>query len=420
SEVNFISKVIDTIDCTLDRKLVCTASNLTGIEVRAKAINSWLKSEQSGDNFLAICGMGGGGKTTLAQHIYNSNKHSFDASSFLQDIRRDEKQPNDFLGLQKKLLTDILGYKNITISNVCEGTRKIEDALQMKKVLIILDDIVEDDDLADLLGTKAFYTQSKIIITTRRLDISAWFGFKSWRCRVHKLELLNDYESLTLFCYHAFGSKIPMEGFEDLAIELAGYCEGNPLALKVLGSSLFVSVKDTWTRTSMIEVWRSRENSLNSFKGDLDSKVQGVLKKSFDSLPLSSHRELFLHIACFFVGEYENEVVAILDDDYHAKFGIMTLINRCLLTVSTGGTLPRKLIMHQLLQDMGRKIVYEESKDPAKRSRVWHDDESYRLLSKRHGSDTIEGLALDMQKVDQRMRSEVDVFRTAGISNYGV
>ncbi|GJZ65092.1 hypothetical protein Tco_0621788, partial [Tanacetum coccineum] len=118
---------------------------------------------------------------------------------------------------------------------------------------------------------------------------------------------------------------------------------------------------------------------------------------------------------CFFVGEYENEVVAILDDDYHAKFGIMTLINRCLLTVSTGGTLPRKLIMHQLLQDMGRKIVYEESKDPAKRSRVWHDDESYRLLSKRHGSDTIEGLALDMQKVDQRMRSEVDVFRTAGI-----
>ncbi|KAL8239809.1 hypothetical protein R6Q59_016376 [Mikania micrantha] len=83
-------------------------------------------------------------------------------------------------------------------------------------------------------------------------------------------------------------------------------------------------------------------------------------------------------MACFFVGEDEEDMISILEEDLYAKSGIMTLIDRCLITVSPGG----ELMMHQLLQDMGKRIVYDESKFPAKRSRVWHDDESYRVLIK--------------------------------------
>ncbi|GJY99904.1 TMV resistance protein N-like protein, partial [Tanacetum coccineum] len=88
--------------------------------------------------------------------------------------------------------------------------------------------------------------------------------------------------------------------------------------------------------------------------------------------------ELFLHISFYFVGEYADDIVTILEHDWHAKAGIMTLINRCLLTVSTSN----KVMMHQLLQEMGRQIVREESKDPTKRSRVVQDDESYHVLAK--------------------------------------
>nr|GFB29165.1 TMV resistance protein N-like [Tanacetum cinerariifolium] len=176
SETDFIAKVVDTIDCTLDWKLVSTLAHLIGIETRGESITSWLNDEQPSENFLANCGMGGGGKTTLAQHVYNSNKHKFELSSFLQDIGRDHRQPHDLLGLQKQLLTDIIRGKNIRVSNVSEGTSKIEETLQTRKVLIILDDIVENDELAALLGKKGVHTQSKIIITTRRLDIYAWFG----------------------------------------------------------------------------------------------------------------------------------------------------------------------------------------------------------------------------------------------------
>ncbi|KAI3805403.1 hypothetical protein L1987_27753 [Smallanthus sonchifolius] len=314
---------------------------------------------------LAICGMGGSGKTTLAKYIYNSNKQSFESSSFLEEI---EKQTDGLLGIQKQLLREISGNNNMIISgnnimiyNVSEGTRQIEKAIQRKRVLIVVDDIDDPDKLSTLFGTNVFPTQSKIMITTRLLNIDTWFGSISWRCHVHKVELLNCHESLELLSCHTFGSKTPMKGFK----ELARYCEGNPLALKVLGSSLCVRAEDLWTRNSMEEIWRSRMNSLYSLKGVIDYKIQGVLQRSFESLPCDSHKELFLHIACLFVGEYASRVEKILENDCYTKTGIKTLVNRCLLTKSRDNG---RLGMHKLLQDMARKIVREESKDPAKRS----------------------------------------------------
>ncbi|GKA28174.1 TMV resistance protein N-like protein [Tanacetum coccineum] len=404
SETDFITQIVHTIDTKLDLKLVSTPAHLTAIETRAEVINSWLKNEQSNSNVLAICGMGGIGKTTLSQYIYNSNKQKYESSSFLEEIGKHCQQPLGLLGLQKLLLTHILGGNYEKTSSEC--TVKIEEALQMKRVLIVLDDIDEHDQLAALLGTKAFHTESKIIITTRRLDMRAWFGPISQGCEVYKLKLMNDDESLELLSWHAFGSKIPMEGFKELAVKLAQYCGGNPLALKVLGSSLYVRAEDEQNRNGLIEIWRSTLTSLNSLKGDIDIKIQGILRRSFDSLPREIHKELFLHICFFFVGEYEDYVVTILEHDWHAKAGIMTLINRCLLTVSPSN----KVMMHQLLQDMGRQIVREESKNPAKRSRVVQDDESYHVLDKGKGSKTIEGLALNIQKLKQGMRSKDNPF----------
>ncbi|KAJ0942178.1 putative TIR domain, P-loop containing nucleoside triphosphate hydrolase [Helianthus annuus] len=406
SETAFIAEIVHKVYHELDLKLLCSPPNLTGIEIRARDINSWLRYEQPGFPVLAICGMGGSGKTTLVKHIYNTNKQHFESSSFLEEI---EDKPGVLLGLQKQLLRDVLGT-NIVISNVSEGTLQIERAIERKRVLIVVDDIDDSDILSTLFGAKVLDTQSKIIITTRLLNIDTWFESISWRCRVYKLELLNPDESLELLSWHAFGSKIPMEGFEKIAAELAQYCGGNPLALKVLGSSLFVSVENPWTKSNMIEIWRSRMDSLNSLKGDLDAKIQGVLQRSFESLACHSHKELFLHIASFFVGEYAFDVEKILENDYHAKSGIMTLVNRCLVTVSRDFG---KLMMHKLVQDLARNIVREESKDPAKRSRVWQCDESYRLLSKGDGSKTIEGLVLDMPKAKQAMTSET--FKTSSL-----
>ncbi|KAI3762916.1 hypothetical protein L1987_53358 [Smallanthus sonchifolius] len=335
--------------------------------------------------------MGGSGKTTLAKHVYYSNKQNFDSCCLLEDI---EKHPDGLLGVQKKLLTNISRNNNLIISVVYEGAFQLVNAIQMNKVLIVVDDIDDKDKLSTLFGTEVFpSTKSKIIITTSFLKINKWFGTISCGCHVHKTELLNEHESLGLLSYHSFGSQIPMEGFEELAIHLAQYCEGNPLALKVLGSSL--------SEGTNIETWRSTMGSLNSLKGDLDHKIQGVLQKSFDTLPCDCHKELFLDIACLFLGEYVYDVKMVLEDHCHAESGMLTLSNRCLLTFSRDGF---RLTMHKLLQDMARKIVHNKSKDPAERSRVWRHDECYSLLRKGDGSTTTEGLKLSM--LHEGMRSE--------------
>ncbi|KAI3724953.1 hypothetical protein L1987_64721 [Smallanthus sonchifolius] len=146
--------------------------------------------------------------------------------------------------------------------------------------LIVLDEIDKHEQLCALLGTKAFPTQSKIIITTEHLDINAWLDSISWPCRVHNIKLLDDRESLELLFLYAFRSKIPMEGFKELAVQLARYCEGHPLARKVLGSSLAVSNEQSSRRNYMIEIWRSRMKSFNLLKGNLDSNIQDALKRA--------------------------------------------------------------------------------------------------------------------------------------------
>ncbi|CAH1424792.1 unnamed protein product [Lactuca virosa] len=129
---------------------------------------------------------------------------------------------------------------------------------------------------------------------------------------MHELELLNDHESLELLSRHAFGSKTTMEDFKELAVQLAQYCGGSPLALTVLGSSLFV---DVWEKDNMIEDWR---NTFNLLKGDLDCKIQGCenlfeVQGFFKSVPLAKLEEADLgHMK--WIKEYHDPKVNLTDD----------------------------------------------------------------------------------------------------------
>ncbi|KAD6454665.1 hypothetical protein E3N88_09371 [Mikania micrantha] len=304
SEASFLMEIVDTIYNKLDHKEVHLPLNMTGMWTRYKEINSWL--DQHNLEFLAIYGMGGSGKTTLAKYIYDSVWKTFEYASFVEDIGGRCKEHNDLLEVQKQLLKDILGGKKRKIPSVSRGTCMIEEALETKRVLIVLDDI---------------------------------FGHN--QCQKYEMRLLNYDESLELLSRHAFGSKISISGFEELVLQAVQYCEGNPLALEVLGSSLF--------KKNTIPNWISQ---LNLLEKDIDARIQSVLIRSY-MLPFTSEKELFMHIACFFIGKDMDYVIKILDPDYSAMSGIKTLVDRCLLSVSPN----KKLMMHRLLQEMGRNIV---------------------------------------------------------------
>ncbi|XP_035840621.1 disease resistance protein RPV1 isoform X4 [Helianthus annuus] len=388
-ETKFIADIVNTIGNKLGLKLVSSPPHLTGMDTRAEDINLWMKDKQDAQ-VLAICGPAGSGKTTLAKYIYDTNLLKFESSSFLEDIGKICEQTCGLCALQEQLLSDILEDKRKEL-DVNSYKSQIENALRKKRVLIVLDDVDKEEQVEALLGMEEINTESKIIITSRLPDIQTLFRSRSRRCKEHKLKLLNEHESLALLSWYAFGSKIPMEGFKELALKAAHYCAGNPLALKLLGS-LFVNAKDSRKRTN-IEYWMS---TLNLLEREPNYRIEGILRMSFEYLPFITYRELFLHIACFFIGEDEDYVVKILEPDYCATAGIVTLINRCLLTVSPS----KKLMMHGLFIEMARRMVLDESPtNPAKRSRVWCNEDSYTLLRQGMGSETIEGLALDMRMV---------------------
>ncbi|XP_076896998.1 disease resistance protein Roq1-like isoform X2 [Bidens hawaiensis] len=341
-------------------------------------INSWL--EQCNLEFLVIQGMGGSGKTTLAKYIYNSNWKKFEFASFLEDISLGE---TTLAKLQEQLLKDISGGGKRKIPSVSQGTPKIEQALEMNRALIVLDDLTDRSQLVKLLGTSKINSKSKIVVTTRE-NTDNWFASSCWRYQKYDMKLLNDDESLELLCHHAFRAKKPVVDLEEIVKRTVKYCEGHPMTLEVFGSSIMHDCysKKTW------------ECQMRLFESNMDSRLHDVLLRSYESLPFDTVKQLFLHIACFFNGIDKDYAEKILEPDYQATSGISTLIQKGLLSVPPNKTLK----IHRLFQEMGKHIVRQESMNlPAQRSRVWLSNDSHMILRRGKGSNKVQGLTLDMK-----------------------
>ncbi|KAL7235620.1 hypothetical protein ACSBR1_019002 [Camellia fascicularis] len=362
-ESKFIQKIVKVIEDKLNRKILSVAPCLIRMDYRVTSINLWLQDESTDVGVLVICGMGGIGKTTIAKFVYNLNYRRFEGSSFLANIREVSEQPNGLVRLQRQLLSDILKRKKENIHSVDEGIIKIKDVVSCKRSLVVLDDVDQVDQLDALIGIRdLFHPGSKVIITTRHERLLQ--PHKDHE--VHNVEKLDEDESCELFSLHAFGQNHPIKVFMEHSKRVVQYCGGFPLALQVLCSSLSGKSVDVW------------ESALEKLETIPESQIVNKLKISYDSLQDDHDKNLFLHIACFFVRKDKDFSVRILDEcDFYTSFGIQNLIDRCLVTIDKNN----KMMMHQLLQDMGREIIRQESpKEPGKHNRLWHHKDSFNVL----------------------------------------
>ncbi|KAB2620583.1 protein suppressor of npr1-1 [Pyrus ussuriensis x Pyrus communis] len=374
-----IKKIVEVIVDKIRRTPLSVEPKLIGIKSQVKHINLWLQDGSSDVGILVVYGMSGIGKTTIAKYVYNSNFISFGGSSFIENIKERADRPNGLVQIQMQLLSDILNGRKVKIQTVSEGIIKIESTISFRRVLLVLDDVDHMDQLDAVLKMKdQFYPGSKILITTRRERLLK----ANQVTKVYKVETLNYNESLELFRWHAFGQDHPLRGYMEYSEKVVHYCNGLPLALKVLGSSL--------SRKS-IGVW---ENALEKLIVIPNGENMNKLRISYDSLQDDHDRKLFLHIACFLIGRDKNYIVRILDGcDFYTNVGIQNLIDRCLVTIDKYG----KVNMHDMIRDMGREIVRLESEEPKKRSRLWCHKDSLEVLREKNGTKRIQGLVLDMR-----------------------
>ena len=343
----------------LSSKFSSITTNLIGIEsTMAKFIPSYLGFENN-VCMIGIYGMGGLGKTTLARTVYVEFRSHFDGSSFIANVREDSKK-HGLPILQQQLLLDTLFGRNIRIRNVYDGVEMIMKRLRGKKILLVIDDVDHLDQLKYLVGDRGWFgLGSWIIITTRDEHVLIQHGV----LKRYNPNGLNNDDALKLFCLKAFKNEQPKKGYMQLSQEVVKYANGLPLALVTLGSFLV-------GRT--IDEWRSALPSFKKTKGE----IFNILKISYDGLE-EIWKEIFLDIACFFRHWKKNEVIHILENcGFNARIGISILVEKSLLSVDD----KESLGMHDLLQEMGEKIVrFESNGKLGKQSRLWLNDDLLHL-----------------------------------------
>ncbi|XP_040966480.1 disease resistance protein RUN1-like, partial [Gossypium hirsutum] len=302
---------------------------------------------------LGIWGMGGIGKTTLADAIYHHVSNGFQRCCFLANVREQEEQ-RELLKLRKEFLSTILEDENLYISTPTIGSGFLTDRLSKKKVLIVCDDVSKLSQLEFLFGgINRFGPGSRVIVTTRNKQVLVRCGIDL----IYDVKELDEDESVQLFCQCAFKSNNPTEYQLKLSKMVLSVANGNPLAIRLVPKQ----------------------------------DIQEVLKWSFDGLDCEE-KEMFLDIACFFKGKHRDYVTSIMDACYDsAHSGIENLIDKSLISVSQN-----QIAMHDLLQQMGWNIVRDESPlKLEKRSRLWIPEDSYSVLSENNDLVNLKIIRLD-------------------------
>ncbi|XP_034197187.1 TMV resistance protein N-like [Prunus dulcis] len=382
-ERKLIEKIVEWVWRKVHRTFkLLDSTELVGIKFTREQMDLLLDPTDD-VRFVGIWGMGGIGKTTIARLVYESISFHFEVPCFLANVR-EASEGNRLVDLQRQLLFPILKKQITQVLNEDWGTHFIKNCLCNKKVLLILDDVNASSQLEKFAKEKDWFGKGSIIIITTRderlvkkhdMEIS------------YKVEGLGDVEALELFSLNAFKKFEPEEGFWELSQYFVNYAGGLPLALKILGCSLYKRDRDEW------------ENELDKLRKILETEIFNLLKISFDRLD-EMNKNIFLDVAFFLKGKDKNKVIGILNSCDRCG-GINALVEKSLLTIdiSNNGYI---VGMHDLIQEMAFEIVRQESpEEPGRRSRLCHPNDIIHVLINNMATNKIQGIALSMAELEK-------------------
>ncbi|GLJ36445.1 hypothetical protein SUGI_0731860 [Cryptomeria japonica] len=246
-----------------------------------------------------------------------------------------------------------LSKVDIKVNDINHGKSLLQFHLGSICSLVILDNVDHWKQL-DSFALDFCGPGSRAIVATRdcgTLNLSMPIE------NIYELQGLEQDEALELFSRHAFQKANPDDSHREQSTKIIKASGGVPLTLEVLGAFLFdkKSSDRCW-----IEAVRMLENVTYP-------EIFQTLKITYDSL-LPSEKDILLDISCFFVGQ-DTEEPAIFWEEL--GLNVDTAIHNLQLKLLIKIDKDNKFRMHDLLRDLGRALVADESPgNPGKRSRL--------------------------------------------------
>jgi hypothetical protein len=306
-------------------------AHVYGREKDKKALLELLLSEEIRNakvSVIPIRGMGGIGKTTLAQLLFNDKEVQ---NFFDLKVWACVSEDFDAVRVTKTVLKSVT-FESCDDNDLNLLQVKLKEKLNGKKYLIILDDLWNENyhDWTILCAPFQAGSQgSTIVITTRNEGVSSMTG----TVPTYHLQELSNGDCLSLFTQHALGANdfSAHPTLQDIGEEIITRCKGLPLALKTLGGLLRTKRdRGEWEDILKSKIW-------NIPKGK--SEIVPALMLSYHHLPSHLKR-------CF-------AYCSILPKDYEFEKEQLVLL------WMAEGLIQTREDDHKQMEDLGREYFHD-------------------------------------------------------------
>nr|XP_027061625.1 putative disease resistance protein RGA3 [Coffea arabica] len=291
------------------------ASNIVGTLLSSSAIVV---------SVIPITGLGGLGKTTLAQLVYNVPEidRQFDKKIWVC-VSRNFEVTRLF-----KLILESLTKRKVDVESRESIVQEVRREIEGKRYFLVLDDVwnerseLWEDFIHSLVGISTT-NGNWILVTTRNIEVAT-------RVATHppySLSKLGDDDCWSIVKEKVFPSgEVPKE-LEALKSRIIKRCQGLPLAATVIGGLLRIKRKEEWPAIS--------ESGFARLLGGEENSVMQLLKLSFDHLPSASIKKCFAYFSIF------------------GKGFVMSKLNLTSLWMAEGFLQPR--FENEVLEDIGNE-----------------------------------------------------------------